>query len=102
MVQLSKELIEVVNLSMPFPADVIKAYSQLAMVFTSGDLAKEARVPRSTAKFYVRRMVRMRMVSKIPYRKKYQKYANARSFSEWLQDLVRLAIRPMEETQGSR
>jgi DNA-binding IclR family transcriptional regulator len=98
MVQLSKELIEIVNSSMPFTANVIKAYSQLDMVFTSGDLAKEATIPRSTAKFYVRKMVDMRMVSRVPYRKKYQKYANARNFSEWLQDLVRLAIRPIEET----
>jgi len=102
LVQLSKELIEIVNLSMPFPPDVIKAYSQLNMVFTSGDLAKEAKIPRSTAKFYVRRMVDMRMVSKVPYRKKYQKYANASNFSDWLQDLLRLAIRPIEETKGSR
>ncbi len=98
MVQLSKELVEVVNLSMPFPADVIKAYSRLAMVFTSGDLAKEANIPRSTAKFYVRKMVDMRMISKVPYRKKYQKYANARNFSDWIQDLIRLAVRPLEET----
>jgi len=98
MVQLSEELVKIVNLSMPFPADVITAYSQLAMVFTSGDLAKEAKVPRSTAKFYIRKMVDMRMISKVPYRKKYQKYANARNFSEWFQDLIRLAIRPLEET----
>jgi len=98
LVQLTEELIEIVNLSMPFPSDVIKAYSKLNMVFTSGDLAREAKIPRSTAKFYVRRMVDMRMVSKVPYRKKYQKYANARNFSDWVQDLVRLAIRLIEET----
>jgi len=96
MAQLSKELIGILNLSMPFPAETIKAYSALDMVFTSGDLAREARIPRSTAKYYIRRMLEMRMISKVPYRKKYQKYANARSFSDWLQDLVRLAIRPLE------
>jgi len=98
MVQLSKELIEIVNLSMPFPADVVKAYSKLGIVFTSGDLAKESGVPRSTAKYYVRKMIDLRMISKVPYRKKYQKYANSSNFSNWLQDLIRLAVRPLEES----
>ncbi len=97
MVQLSKDLVEIVNSSMPFPADVLRAYSRMKMVFTSGDLAGEAGIPRSTAKYYVRRMIELHMISKVPYRKKYQKYANAPKFSEWLQDLVRLAIRPLEE-----
>ena len=98
MTRLDEQLIKIVNSSMPFPAEVIKAYSHLAEVFTSGDIAREANVPRSTAKYYVRRMVDMRMVSKVPYRKKYQKYANARTVSDWLQDLIRLALRPIEET----
>jgi hypothetical protein len=98
MVQLNKELVEIVNLSMPFPADVLKAYSKLGMVFTSGDLAKEAGIPRSTSKYYVRRMIDLHMISKVPYRKKYQKYANAPNFSDWLQDLIRLIIRPLEES----
>ncbi|MDH5795152.1 MAG: hypothetical protein OEZ24_03495 [Candidatus Bathyarchaeota archaeon] len=98
MARLSRELVEIVNMSMIFPADVIGAYSHLDSLFTSGDLAKEARIPRSTAKYYVRKMVEMRMISKVPYRRKYQKYANAKSFSDWLQDLIRLAIRPLEES----
>lgn len=98
MVQLTKELIEIINLSMPFPAEVLKAYSKLQGVFTSGDLAKLAGIPQSTAKYYVRRMNELRMISKVPYRKKYQKYANASNFSDWLQDLIRLAIRPLEES----
>jgi DNA-binding IclR family transcriptional regulator len=97
MVQLRKELIEIVNLSMPFPADVLKAYSRLEMVFTSGDLAREANIPRSTAKYYIRKLIDLHMISKVPYRKKYQKYANAHNFSDWFQDLIRLAIRPLEE-----
>jgi DNA-binding IclR family transcriptional regulator len=100
MVQLSKDLVEIVNLSMPFPADVLRAYSKTGIVFTSGDLAKEAGIPRSTAKYYVRRMIDLHMISKVPYRKKYQKYANAPNFSAWLQDLIRLAIRPLEESQS--
>jgi DNA-binding IclR family transcriptional regulator len=97
MSQLSKDLVEIVNLTMPFPAGVIAAYSRMQMVFTSGDLAKAAKIPRSTAKFYVRKMLEMRMVSRVPYKKKYQKYANARNFSDWLLDLVKLAIRPLEK-----
>ena len=97
MVQISKELIEIVNLSMPFPADALKAYSKLEMVFTSGDLAKEAKIPRSTAKYYIKKLIDLHMISKVPYRKKYQKYTSARNFSDWLQDLIRLAIRPLEE-----
>ncbi len=98
MAQIGKELLEVVNMSMPFSADVIRAYSRLNTVFTSGDLAREANIPRSTAKYHVRKMVEMRMISKVPYRKKYQKYANAGNLSDWLQDLVRLALKPLEET----
>ena len=97
MVRLSDELIKIVNLSMPFPASVISAYSRLDNVFSSGDLSKEAKIPQSTAKYYIRKMVAMHMISKIPNRKKYQKYANAQTFSDWLSDLIRLVIRPLEK-----
>jgi len=97
MSHLNEELLKIVNSSMPFPADVISAYSRLEMVFTSGDLARLANIPQSTAKYYIRRMLDMHMISKIPYRKKYQKYANAQSFSDWLNDLIRLVVRPLEE-----
>ncbi len=97
MSKLSKDLVGVVNLSMPFPANVIAAYSRVPLVFTSGDLAREAKIPRSTAKFYVRKMVGMHMVAKVPYKKKYQKFANATNFSDWILDLVKLAVRPLEE-----
>jgi len=95
--RLSKELIEIANMTMPFPESVISAYSRLGMVFTSGDLSKKAGIPQSTAKYYIRKMVDMRMISKIPHRKKYQKYANAQVFSEWLNDLIRLVIKPLEK-----
>lgn len=95
--QLNEELIKIVNVSMPFPAEVIRAYSRLSMVFTSGDLAREAGISNSTAKYYIRKMIEMRMISKIPHKRKYQKYANARNFSDWLTDLIKLAIRPLEE-----
>ena len=97
MSKLDDELVKTVNLSMPFPAEVISAYSRLELVFTSGDLAREAKIPRSTAKFYIRKMLDIHMISKVPYKKKYQKYANAQHFSDWLLDLVKLAIRSLEE-----
>lgn len=92
------EFKRVVDSSMPFPTEVISAYSRLGTVFTSGDLSKEAKIPRSTAKYYVNRMVDLRMISRVPHRKKYQKYANAQTFSDWLADLIKLAIRPLERS----
>ena len=96
MPRLNEELIRIVNLSMPFPDNVIAAYSRLDPVFTSGDLSREAGIPRSTAKYYIKKMLELHMISKIPHKKKYQKYANAYLFSDWLTDLIRLAIRPLE------
>jgi len=96
MASATQEFKKIVNLSMPFPSEVISAYSRLGAVFTSGDLSKEAKISRSTAKYYVNRMVDLRMISRIPRRKKYQKYANAQTFSDWLTDVIKLAIRPLE------
>ena len=93
---MSKELVKIVDLCMPFPASVIKAYSRMKMVLTSGELSREAGVPRSTAEYHVRKMVDFHMIAKIPHRKKYQKYPNAKLFSGWLTDLIRLAIRKLE------
>ncbi|MEM1550589.1 MAG: hypothetical protein QXX56_02660 [Candidatus Bathyarchaeia archaeon] len=50
--QLNDDLIRIVNISMPFPAKVIRAYSRLGVVFTSGDLARKAGISSSTAKYY--------------------------------------------------
>jgi hypothetical protein len=36
------------------------------------------------------------MVTKVPHKRRYQKYANAGTFSDWLKDLVKLAIVPIE------
>lgn len=90
------ELKRIATLSMPFPAEVIRAYATIGPTFTSGDLSRESGVPRSTAKFYIRKMVELRMITKLPGKKKYQKYANAMRFSDWLKDLRRLAIIPIE------
>jgi Fic family protein len=96
MTRLNKDLIKIVKLTMPFTTNVISAYSRIKSVFTSGDLSREAKIPRSTAKYYIKKMVEMRMISKIPYKKKYQKYSNAIKFSDWLFDLIKLAIKPVE------
>ncbi|MEM2189722.1 MAG: hypothetical protein QXJ19_04580 [Candidatus Bathyarchaeia archaeon] len=58
--QVNDELASIVDLSMPFPARVIRAYV------------------------------------KLPNRKKYQKNANAKTFNQWLSDLMRLAIKPIK------
>ena len=96
MSSVSEDLKKIVNKSMPFPADVISAYSRIGTVFTSGNLSEQAKISRSTAKYYVNKMVELRLIARIPHRKKYQKFANAQSFSEWLSDLIKLAIRPLE------
>ena len=90
------ELLEIAKFSLPFPPSVIVGYSKVQQVFTSGDLAKTSGISPSTAKFYLRKMVELKMVTKVPNKRKYQKYANARIFSDWLKDLVRIVIVPLE------
>lgn len=91
------ELLTIAELAMPFPPRVIRGYGRLATVFSSGDLARLSGISPSTAKFYLRKMVELRMVTKIPNKRKYQKYANARLTSDWLKDLLRLVIMPLEK-----
>jgi hypothetical protein len=92
----NRELLEVAAEALPFPPRVIVGYCRLGLVFTSGDLAKVCGVSPSTAKFYLRKMVDLRMVTRIPNKKKYQKYANARDFSSWLKDLIKIVVTPLE------
>jgi hypothetical protein len=35
-------------------------------------------------------------VTKVPHKRRYQKYANAGTFSDWLKDLIKLAVSPLE------
>lgn len=91
-----KELIRIMELTLPFPSRVVLGYSKLKQSFTSGDLARVSGVSRSSAKFYINKMVDLRMVTKIPHRRRYQKYANAETFSSWLKDLIKLVIIPLE------
>jgi hypothetical protein len=89
-------LIEVVDKAFSLPPKVIAGYAELDGDFTSGDLARTCDISRSSAKFYLNKMVELRMVTKVPHKRRYQKYANAVTFSDWLKDLIRLAIVPLE------
>ncbi|MGD2201595.1 MAG: hypothetical protein PVJ38_08200 [Candidatus Bathyarchaeota archaeon] len=91
------ELVEIVGNAFSLPPKVIVAYAKLDPTFTSGDLSRIGGIPRSSAKFYLNKMVGLRMVTKVPHKRKYQKYANARTFSDWLKDLVKFAVTPLEE-----
>ncbi|MFQ6053405.1 MAG: hypothetical protein ACE5OO_04150 [Candidatus Bathyarchaeia archaeon] len=91
-----EQLIEIIERTLPFPPKVIAGYAKLGRAFTSGDLARVCGVSRSSAKFYIGKMVGLRMVTKVPHRRMYQKYANAENFSSWLKDLIKLAIVPLE------
>ncbi len=91
-----KELIKIIDKTLPFPPSVIAGYARLEQAFTSGDLARVSGISRSSAKFYLGKMVDLRMVTKIPHKRRYQKYANAETISSWLKDLIKLAVIPLE------
>ncbi len=95
---MSKEnaLVTIVEKTFSLPAKVIVASAELDPVFTSGDLARICDIRRSSAKFYLKKMVELRMVTKVPHKRRYQKYANANTFSDWLKDLIKLAVTPLE------
>jgi len=95
---LSREesLIEVLERALPLPPKIIVGYNKLERDFTSGDLAKLCDISRSSAKFYVNKMVDLRLVTKVPHKRLYQKYANANRFGEWMKDLMKLALEPLE------
>ena len=92
----NRELLEIAAEALPFPPRVVVGYCRLGLVFTSGDLAKMCGISPSTAKFYLRKMVSLRMVTRIPSKKKYQKYANAKDFSSWLKDFIKIVVTPLE------
>jgi hypothetical protein len=89
-------LVTIVEKTFSLPAKVIVAYAELDPVFTSGDLARICDISRSSAKFYLNKMVELRMVTKVPHKRRYQKYANANTFSDWLKDVLKLAVIPLE------
>ena len=91
-----ESLIEVLELTLPIPAKIILGYNKLERDFTSGDLSRACDIPRSTAKYYVNKMVDLRMITKVPHKRMYQKFANAFKFSDWLKDLMKFALEPLE------
>ncbi|OGD44530.1 hypothetical protein A3K69_03030 [Candidatus Bathyarchaeota archaeon RBG_16_57_9] len=82
--------------ALPLPPKIIVGYNRLERDFTSGDLAKLCDISRSSAKFYVNKMVDLRLVTKVPHKRMYQKYANANRFGDWMKDLMKLALEPLE------
>ncbi|HEX9915050.1 MAG TPA: hypothetical protein VGB32_09035 [Candidatus Bathyarchaeia archaeon] len=91
-----ESLIEILERALPLPPKIIVGYNKLERDFTSGDLAKLCDVSRSSAKFYVNKMVDLRLVTKVPHKRMYQKYANANRFGDWMKDLMKLALEPLE------
>ncbi|MBS7620362.1 hypothetical protein KEJ21_06950 [Candidatus Bathyarchaeota archaeon] len=91
-----KELLKIVEKTLPFPTKVIVGYAKLDTSFTSGDLARICNIPSSSAKFYLNKMIELRMVTKIPHKKRYQKFSNAETVSSWLKDLIKVGLLPLE------
>jgi len=89
-------LVEIVDRTFTLPPKVIAGYARLEPSFTSGDIARICDISRSSAKFYLKKMVDLRLVTKVPHKRRYQKYANANTFSDWLKDLIKLAVTPLE------
>ncbi len=91
-----ESLLEVLEKALPFPPRIIVGYNKLERDFTSGDLARVCDISRSSAKFYVNKLVDLRLITKVPHKRMYQKYANANRFSDWMKDLMRFALEPLE------
>jgi hypothetical protein len=94
-----ESLVEILEIALPLPPKIVIGYKKLEPVFTSGDIARVCDISRSSAKFYVNKMVRLRLVAKVPHKRMYQKYPNATAFSSWLRDLLKLALEPLENGQ---
>jgi hypothetical protein len=94
-----KSLIKILEKALPLPPKIIFGYKELESEFTSGDLARICDISRSSAKFYINKMVWLRLVTKVPHKRMYQKYANAQTFSDWMKDLIKLALEPLENGQ---
>ena len=91
-----KELMKILEGFMPFPLEVLAGYSILDGTFTSGDLARICRIPRSSAKYHIKKMLKFRMITKIPHKRRYQKYVNALTFSDYMKGLIKLVLEPLE------
>ena len=91
-----ESLLEILEKALPLPPKIIVGYNKLERDFTSGDLSRACDISRSSAKFYVNKMVDLRLATKVPHKRMYQKFANANKFSDWLKDLMKLALDPLE------
>jgi hypothetical protein len=91
-----KSLLEILEKALPLPPKIIVGYKKLERDFTSGDVARVCDISRSSAKFYVNKMVDLRIITKVPHKRMYQKFANANKFSDWFKDLIKLALEPLE------
>jgi len=94
-----ESLISILEAALPLPPKIVVGYKTLEPVFTSGDLARVCDISRSSAKFYVNKMVDLRLVAKVPNKRLYQKYPNALTISAWMRDLLKLALEPLENGQ---
>ena len=94
-----ESLLDVLMKALPLPPRIVLGYKKLESEFTSGDVARVCNISRSSAKFYVNKMVDLRMVTKVPHKRMYQKYANAHTMSNWMKDLIKLALVPLENGQ---
>ena len=91
-----ESLLEILEKALPLPPKIIVGYNKLERDFTSGDVARICDISRSSAKFYVNKLVDLRLITKVPHKRMYQKYANANRFSDWMKDLMRFALEPLE------
>jgi hypothetical protein len=94
-----KSLIKILKKALPLPPKIILGYKKLESEFTSGDLARVCDISRSSSKFYIKKMLELRLITKVPHKRLYQKYANAYTFSNWIKDLIKLALEPLENGQ---
>ena len=92
----SDSLIYVLEKALPIPPRIILGYNRLERDFTSGDFSRICDISRSSAKFYVNKLVDLRLITKVPQKRMYQKYSNASKFSDWLKDLTKLILEPLE------
>ena len=91
-----ESLLDILEKALPLPPKIIVGYNKLERDFTSGDFARICDISRSSAKFYVNKMVDLHLVTKVPHKRMYQKFSNANKFSDWMKDLMRLALDPLE------
>ncbi len=91
-----ESLLYILKKALPLPPKIVVGYNKLERDFTSGDVSRMCDISRSSAKFYVNKMVDLHIITKVPHKRMYQKYSNANKFSDWMKDLMKLALEPLE------